>query len=660
MNMIDKRLSLASNWLVFSYVSAAITGFLSHLLEHSVTTQIAQLIHLPSAFIYLVSLVIFTLLHTKKVLGIRRGWLISSGVLLTLILLLQIASGLILLWQGVRADNVLLQTIHIQTSLISFAIMIVHYCLHKVSGRKTKRTETHYQFNPFILIGFTTIIFIAVLLGLSNHFTQQPYLTTAAVDNYQYPYGQHPFRPSHTETDQQQFIDSRALDTTQKCASCHQDIANQWQVSAHSQAASDKSYETNVTLLAKTKGIAATRYCEGCHAPLALLPGQLSPGGQHAGIENTLANQEGVNCQSCHGIKKLVHNKGVASYHFSVNAPYLFETAALPILQSFNKLALRFQPEQHKKDMAADVIRTAEYCAACHSQFIDKEVNNWGWIKMQDEYAAWLSSPYSGMNDKTFSHSEVKRCQDCHMPLVASKDPAAKNGLVRDHSFLAANSMLTTLNNDSHSQAKIEKFMQSNKIRISIEPPHRKQATKSQLPLKAWLRRSAQQPYYWYRGEQAKVKLVVANIGVGHNFPGGTIDINQAWVAIQVVDAEGQPIFQQGNLDSEGYLDPNAYQYRSLPVDRHGDIVWKHDLFNMVGKASVNVIPAGQADVVEVSFKVPYWAVGPLSISAQVNYRKFNTRYAKWALQDEYKPLPIITLSRAYLEIPIREKQEAF
>jgi hypothetical protein len=156
------------------------------------------------------------------------------------------------------------------------------------------------------------------------------------------------------------------------------------------------------------------------------------------------------------------------------------------------------------------------------------------------------------------------------------------------------------------------------------------------------------------------VSLIVTNSGVGHNFPGGTIDINEVWIAIQIVDSDGTLVFDSGKVDEEDFLDQSAYQYRSLPTDRNGQIVWRHDLFNMVGKASVNVIKAGESDIVKYQFNLPYWVKGPISVTAQVRYRKLNTRYARWALNDEYQSLPITDLARAFLQIPVREKVEAY
>jgi hypothetical protein len=55
---------------------------------------------------------------------------------------------------------------------------------------------------------------------------------------------------------------------------------------------------------------------------------------------------------------------------------------------------------------------------------------------------------------------------------------------------------------------------------------------------------------------------------VGHNFPGGTIDINEAWIEMVVTDARGKRVFASGLLDDKDYVDANAYFYRSMPVDR--------------------------------------------------------------------------------------------
>ena len=62
-----------------------------------------------------------------------------------------------------------------------------------------------------------------------------------------------------------------------------------------------------------------------------------------------------------------------------------------------------------------------EYCAACHKQFIDQEVNRVGWVQLQNQYDNWAASHW---NQKGDARATVE-CRECHMPLVDSTDPAA-------------------------------------------------------------------------------------------------------------------------------------------------------------------------------------------------------------------------------------------
>ena len=70
------------------------------------------------------------------------------------------------------------------------------------------------------------------------------------------------------------------------------------------------------------------------------------------------------------------------------------------------------------------------------------------------------------------------------------------------------------------------------------------------------------------------------------------------------------------------------------------------------------MIPAGESDIVPFSFIVPAWAKSPLTASAVLRYRKFNNRYARWALENEAVELPIVDMAEDNLEIPIRSRYE--
>ncbi|MFT4927551.1 MAG: hypothetical protein ACI8WB_003662 [Phenylobacterium sp.] len=634
---------------------------------HSIGEQWLVLFHLFTGVACSLASLPYLMIHLKRTLSFRRWGLLLSGFGGLLLIGLMMFSGWQILIFGRSESQAWVYTLHIVSSLLFILMIGVHLLFHFKSYRQKNPQPGTPLFGgvashtgQYCLRFNLAVAGAIILLTLGYQLTLQPDPTTPAIADYQYDYGPHPFRPSQTDTPNNQFISQRQLDNSGRCAACHQDIARQWYSSVHRQAASDPSYVTNITLLADKKGIAATRYCEGCHAPIALLTGQLTPGGQHGGIAGTVAHQQGISCMSCHGTSSLTHLKGVGSYHFAPPQDYLFAQSNIPALIRVHDLLIRVKPQQHKKGLGKDLFKDPKFCASCHSQFMDKDMNNWGWVKMQDEYTAWLKSPYSKQHNSDLSNTEIVRCQDCHMPLVnASDDPSADhNGKVRAHNFPGANTFLPLLNGDMAQLNATKAFLQANKLQLSIDKPNRKDAQQTLQALDENLRGSKQNPYYYYLGEQADINIVISNSGVGHDFPGGTIDINQAWVEFLVMDAQGHLVYSSGLIDDKHIVDPDAYFYRAVAVDRQGNKVWKHDLFNMTGESFRRVIEAGKSDIVHYTFNIPSWVKSPLTVSATLKYRKLNQDYAKWALKDQYIEIPVVDMARDSLNIPIKISKE--
>lgn len=654
-----------------SFFIALTLAFLSGLAhwvfpELTIFNQINLLMHITLGLIASVITPIYCYLHFKRIIGSRKPLVNLSGIFAGLVSIGYLILSLDILFRGHTETNTLTFDIHKWGAITIFFTIALHLIAFRFIQYKRQKSNSfvtiekpkHILKNPLIIYAlyFSTIAFISLILSLNLQST--PYIPSP--EGYEVPYGKHPFHPSQTDTPDSQFINQDFIANSHTCIECHQDISKQWLSSTHRLAAADPTYVTNISLLAKKKGIAATRYCEGCHAPVALLSGELTDGGNHGGIKNTPANHEGVGCVSCHRATKAVHLDGVASYHFEPQKPYLFDNSNNALLSTINHLLINSHTRPHKDDMAQSFTKEPASCATCHSQFMDKDMNDWGWVKMQDEYRAWLNSPFSKQGDPTFGGQEAQRCQDCHMPLVKAKDPSAnRDGMVRSHRFAAANTMLPFLNGDKEQLQETIRFLQSNKMHISIEEPNREDATQSALNIQESLRQHSETPFYFYLNEKAKINVSVSNTGVGHNFPGGTTDINQAWVAIDVFDATGKKVFQSGGINENEILDPKSHIYQSIPIDRSGNHVWKHDLFNMVGRTYKNIIEAGETDLISYEFTLPPWTKGPITVSATLRYRKLNTRYAKWALKDLYTPLPIVDMARDTLVIAVLNEPAA-
>ena len=648
-------------------LASALTGLVTYAVDaHNVPLQWTVLAHLILGIACSLALLPYFVSHFRRTIGYRRTSLLLSGLTTIPLFLVFIGSGWHLLLLGQLESAPWVLPLHIYSAVAFLSLIVLHIAFHsQFMPQKRKATDgVTYNSLPtggarYILLFNSALAAMIAVAAAAYQALDPAYTNSAAVDNYELSYGQHPFRPSQTETDGKRFVDERQIANSHRCLNCHKDIGQQWLSSVHQQAAADPTYVTNINLLEKNKGISATRYCEGCHAPVALLTGQLSPGGKHGGVLNTPANHEGVSCMSCHGIESLPHLKGVASYKFKAAEDYLFAKSSHPWLRRVHDLLIKVKPDQHRRDLGRPVLKDPRLCSACHTQFMDKDMNDWGWVKMQDEYGAWLASPFSNQHEEDFSAAQVLRCQDCHMPLIGAEDPSANSdGRVRAHHFPGANTFLPLLRGDREQFEATVEFLQSSKLRVSIEPPNRADAIQNLQALDESIRDFAETPYYYYLGEQADLSIIVSNNGVGHDFPGGTTDINEAWLEFKVVDAQGTPVFHSGALTQNNEVEPNAYFYRSIPIDRNGKHVWKHDLFNMVGESFRRVIKAGESDLVRFQFTVPSWAKSPLTVTATLNYRKLNERYARWALDKQYIEIPVVNMAWDSLSIPIKIRRE--
>lgn len=618
-------------------------------------SQLMLIVHVIAGIAWTIIFTYYTGIHFKRTIGSRKVALNISGLSLALIGLAIIYTGFFMLFDGFAEQY---SQLHLVFSLLLLGLSLAHIAQNRLGLRSNRKAKQNlplilpsYLFKAGMLTFLLSAITLVPLMWLDS---TGEYLYQGVKD-YTYPYGESPFAPSNTQTPDMQFVKQHTVAGSDNCQQCHADIYQQWQSSIHRYAAADPSYVRNVNLLESKKGIAATRYCEGCHAPVAMLTGNLTPGGKHGGVEGTAAFNEGVSCRSCHSIDNIINTEGVASYHFTPSSKYLLDFTENTAFESLNNLLINTLPQDHMTAFAAPVTHISEYCSSCHSQFMDERLNHWGWVKMQDEYSAWLDSPFSGHKDKTYSNQEITRCQDCHMPLVASDDPSADaQGKIRSHQFFAANTFVAQHFNETEQLQGTIDFLQQNKMRISIDEPRRKDAPESRLTVEQQLKAHQQTPYFVYLGEQITLNILVSNIGVGHDFPGGTVDLNESWLHIEALDAQGQQVFVSGDINENGFVDPKAHFYKATPINRQGKEVWKHDLFNMTGESYRSVIKSGQTDRVEYQLNIPAWAKSPITVYATLKYRKLNKKYSDWVMQGKsYTKTPVIDVARTSLQIPV-------
>ncbi len=196
------------------------------------------------------------------------------------------------------------------------------------------------------------------------------------------------------------------------CASCHVDIYQQWKRSMMSQSFTHHWDEIEYFDLAVAHSEAdeffkpAADGCNGCHAPLSFLAGDVPPPRPE---EKSRAN-EGVSCDVCHTMTGI---KGEAVNFSWISQPGRTKYGAKPGLES---------PHHITKENA--LFRQTELCGSCHN-----EKNPYG-IYVKSTQMEWADGPYA---------EEGVKCFDCHMPKAKGRSATmAEEGMIAQHVFLGA------------------------------------------------------------------------------------------------------------------------------------------------------------------------------------------------------------------------------
>ena len=174
------------------------------------------------------------------------------------------------------------------------------------------------------------------------------------------------------------------------CRQCHTDIYEQWAQSMMAQAYTHhwdeiEYFELAIPHAEKDPKFAEVQAgCNGCHAPVSFLAGDVPPPRPEAGSR---AN-EGVSCDICHVI---VARTGEPS----VNYNYIVEPGRV---KRGNREGVK---SPYHETVYHEFTRSAEYCGTCHNEQSPYGV----WVKATQ--LEWKEGPYA---------AEGVPCHVCHMP----------------------------------------------------------------------------------------------------------------------------------------------------------------------------------------------------------------------------------------------------
>jgi hypothetical protein len=675
-----------------------LTGLSIYLLPFSVSNQVMVLLHTIAGLVFLIPFCWYQLRHWRAYSRWQMSHVVLTGYFALAVTLVAIVSGLVLSYQALFATRISYawDLVHIVATFGVLASVIPHIVVLFVRARraagangKARPLVTAQRGYGLQTLGLAVVLMLLVAAGTWLY--EPTAVQNELPEDYSYLYGEdRPFAPSLATTSTGGAFDAHTLGGSEACGSagCHEEIAKEWAVSSHRWSAMDPAFQKVQSVMAEQNGPETTRYCGGCHDPISLFSGAKNVFAED--LTNLIGYQEGVSCIVCHAIKE-TDVQGNANYVLNQPDRYMFELASGSTAKWVSDFLIRAYPRQHVETLQHRLFKSPEFCAACHKQFIDEEINQVGWVQLQNQYDNWRKSRWYTEGDPT----KTIECRECHMPLIESLDPGrgddldynrtTSDGKHRSHRFLAANQFIPLALELEGAEEHVELTKKWMRGELEIPEIADKWRTGPAVPIELIT------PDEVVAGEQVDFRVAITNNKVGHDFPTGPLDIIQAWVEVEVTDQAGNVIFASGDRDEGHFIAPGSFIFKAEPVDQYGNLIDRHNLWEMVGVRYRRALFPGFSDNAEFAFSCPATMlpvgadtgrelatepgrepgadrqegfelsvpgqVTELRVSAKLMYRKFDQYLLNFLFgEDSGLTAPVTVLSETEATIPVRTR----
>ena len=607
--------------------------------------QVMFLIHLILGLLVIVPALVFMVAHLRRAFSRPNRIAVRIGISLFITVLVLLISG-VALTRGIPLFELkheltrdLTYWLHVLTPIVAIWLFL----LHRLVG-PTIRWRTG------AIVGIASIVLaVGGLVALHVDFEEE----VVAAD----------FSPSLSQTLHGGYIDADLLMNNEYCQSCHEDVHASWSISAHRFASFNNpayAFSVNNTrekVLARDGSVAASRFCASCHDPVPLFSGLFDD--PKIDLENHSTGQAGITCVSCHAIQEVDGVRGNGEYTIGIPEAYPFTETDSAFLGWVNAVLIKGRPQLHKESYLKPFHETAEFCSTCHKVHLPEELNHYKWLRGQNHYDSFLISGVSGHGLSSFYYPKnaETNCNGCHMPEMASTDFGAAESevsgelVINSHQFPAANTALATLmnlpswTNDAHARIlegalRVDIFglYEGEDITAQFNAPLRPDLPSLRL------------------GQTYVLAVVIRNLKVGHKFSEGTSDSNEIWLEVSAVDEAGQVWGVSGDLDPATNALGNAHRLNAYVIDREGNRIDRRNAEDIFVKLYDHQIGPGAATVAFYRLEIPVDASAKkLSISAKLNYRKFDQRYFELftATPHAFNDLPITVIAQDQLELVV-------
>ena len=592
------------------------------------------LLHLVLGVSLAIPFFIFATTHARRMIHMWNKRAKYAGLTIFILATVCVGSGIFMTFRGATLNNRVVWLAHVTSVPLALIAFILH-----------RRAHTHkLQFRRLFAWGGGVAAFLGAMAVVAHMEKPPKRIVNTNGDTV--------FFPASSETFDQGLLDAKKLAANDYCQSCHPDSFHQWERSAHRFSSfNNPFYRKSVELMADRVGRERTKWCSGCHDPVVLFTGQMGAATQAKFSYDQFEGQQGLTCMSCHSITEVKDVKGNGSYVIEESKQYPFAFSKNETLQAVNRLLIRMEPSLHRKTFMKPVMRTPEFCSACHKVALIPALNSYRWMRGQNHYDTWYDSGVSGRAVRSFyDPPQTKACRDCHLPPMPSEEFGNQNGQLHDHLFPAANTALPSIRKDAATEKRIRDFLQTKVLTIDLFAIKRGD---ERLVLGV-------DPVSVKPGETIDLEAVVRTRGMGHPYTNGTADSNETWVSLQGASpADAKPFFASGVLDASGRLDPAADMLSQIVIDHEGGHMDRRQPQDIHVPLYNNAIGPGAARVVHYRVRIPSDAKDFVELSAGVQYRKFSRDYTTFSLGASAPSLPVTTLAKDSVRIAVGRPAQA-
>jgi len=543
----------------------------------------------------------------------------GGGVLLLFWGLCFLSGMPLLLGLGVRA--VFLCYLHRYVSYALAALLLVHAVRALAAAGRSATPSVPPDPVRGVARGLLLVLVLAVCVGLWDHAGREDAYTYELTTDTKLPVDGAESRERIMRPELLMMVG--ITETCGSAAFCHAPLVEDFSKSAHNVGFQMPFFQKNLDLLVEETGQHNVRNCAGCHAPLAVVAG-----------DNDYTRYKDANnssCVFCHVVEDVSFGPDPrkSSYTVRPNARHLamFLSDGGEGMSRWNHHLIKMNPLGHARVFSRKLYKEDRYCQACHH------------LQLKQPRETGFERP---------------GCADCHMQ---PRNLLGLAGTEMNHYFPGSNTAIPFLRQDPETLEMMLAWLRGDRpLHLTgwgafwdLRPEGYTKAERDD-----WLKIRFEPRTPAVPGRPFSLRITTANVGVEHPFPSSVVELIEVWLWVEVRDGAGRVIFRSGELDADGFLDPQAHTLGGYLLDDQGNVIDRNRIWMIKKKVITRQIEAGGHVTDDYEFTVPEDAGDRLQVQAAWKYRKLNQPFVDWAFPGEKITMPVAEVASLSADLPVR------